>query len=73
MEYYKPQLQLYAYAFKNISHMEVKRASILLLETGELEDVDIDYHILDKNYNEIRDFIDFVQNNNNIKDYEKKL
>lgn len=71
MEYYKPQLQLYAYAFKNISHMEVKRASILLLETGELEDVDIDYHILDKNYNEIRDFIDFVQNNNNIKDYEK--
>ncbi|NLV76685.1 MAG: hypothetical protein GX023_06840 [Tissierellia bacterium] len=51
--------------------MEVKRASILLLETGELEDVDIDYHTLDKNYNEIRDFIDFVQNNNNIKDYEK--
>lgn len=71
VEYYQPQLQLYAYAFQNISRRKVARASILLLETGELVDVDIGYHALKKNYKEIRDFIHFVKNNNNIEDYEK--
>ena len=71
IEYYKPQLQLYAYAFQNISNIEVNRASILLLETGELEDIDISPHELNKNYEEVKKFIRFVKENNSIENYNK--
>ncbi|QQY78983.1 ATP-dependent helicase/nuclease subunit A [Keratinibaculum paraultunense] len=71
IEYYKPQLQLYAYAFQNISNIKVNRASILLLETGELENVNINSHELIKNYEEVKNFIDFVKKNNAIKNYDK--
>ena len=38
---YKPQLQLYANALKRIANVEIERAAILFLETGELEEIDI--------------------------------
>lgn len=67
---YKPQLQLYAYAFQKINKMKVSKASILLLETGEFVDIDIRKESLDKNYKNIKQFIKFVNSNNTIEKYE---
>ncbi len=71
IEYYKPQLQLYAYAVQKIMDIDVSRACLLLLETGELEEVDISLEALDKNYEDIRAFIKFVNDNSSIDKYEK--
>lgn len=68
---YEPQLQLYSYAFQKISNMEVKSASILFLETGELEEVDISKRALKENYENIKRFIQFVTTHNSIEQYEK--
>jgi ATP-dependent helicase/nuclease subunit A len=68
---YEPQLQLYANAFQKIANMEVKRARIFFLETGEIEEIDISKEALRENYRDIRDFIAFVTKNNNISKYEK--
>ncbi|HHV26119.1 MAG TPA: UvrD-helicase domain-containing protein [Tissierellia bacterium] len=69
---YSPQLQLYTKACKDIYGLEVKKASLLLLETGELLDVDIGKEALDKNLKNIDKFIKYVSNNNSIEDYERK-
>ncbi|MBZ2174495.1 UvrD-helicase domain-containing protein [Schnuerera sp. xch1] len=68
---YEPQLQLYVNAFKRITNMEVKRAAILFLGTGELEKIDISNRSLDNNYESIKQFINFINNNNSIDKYEK--
>lgn len=68
---YEPQLQLYANAFQRIRNIKVVSAKILFLETGELEEVNISKEALEKNYEDIRNFIKFVNKNNNIEQYEK--
>ncbi|HHV37997.1 MAG TPA: Dna2/Cas4 domain-containing protein [Tepidimicrobium sp.] len=70
---YEPQLQLYAHAFQQISGIEVKTAKILFLETGDLEGVDISEDELEKNFNNIKNFIQFVIEHSSIEDYEKNM
>lgn len=69
---YKPQLQLYANAFQRISNIEIERACILFLETGELVEIDISKESLDKNYKYISNFVQFITKNNSIEQYEKQ-
>lgn len=69
LDKYSPQLQLYTKACQDIYGMKVKRASLFLLETGELLDVNIDEEILAKNLNNIDEFIKYVSQKNDIKDY----
>ncbi len=71
LEYYQPQLQLYTYAFKKITNMKVKRAAILFLETGHLEEIDISERSLQKIYEELEEFVNFVNKNNSIHQYSK--
>lgn len=68
---YKPQIQLYTRAFKDISGYEVDKAGFMLLETGEFVDIDIDDDSLNRNVNNIKEFINFVSQNNNIESYKK--
>lgn len=69
---HSPQLQLYARACQDIYGIEVKKASLLLLDTGELLDVDISKDALDENLNNIYKFIEYVSQKNNIEDYGKR-
>lgn len=71
VEMYQPQLQFYANAFKRITNMDIERAAILFLETGELEEVDISRESLEKNYEDIKGFIQFINENNSIEQYKK--
>ena len=71
IKYYEPQLQLYAYAVQKIMDIKISRACLFLLETGELEEIDISQKALDKNYEDIRAFIKFVNENSSIEKYEK--
>lgn len=68
---YTPQIQLYTKAFKDIYNVDVKRAGILLLETGDFLDIDIAEESLEKNMEGLREFIRFVENNHDIQKYEK--
>lgn len=68
---YIPQIQLYTKAFKDIYGIEVKKAGILLLETGDFLDIDITEESLNRNIEEIKEFIKFVEGNHDIKEYEK--
>lgn len=72
IKHYESQIQLYTYAFQSISRMEVERASILFLETGELVDIDISQSVLDNNYQNIANFVRFVKDNNRVEQYDKK-
>ena len=71
IKYDQPQLQLYAYVVKKIMNIEISGAYILFLETGELEKVDISPEALDRNFKEISNFIEFVNENSSIEQYEK--
>ena len=52
--------------------MEIKRAAILFLETKDVVEIDISEESLNKNLEDIAGFIDFVNNNSLIDQYEKK-
>ncbi len=69
---YEPQLQFYTNAFQKITNIEVEKASILFLETGEIEEIDISKEALEENYRDIENFIRFVTKNNTIEKYEKQ-
>lgn len=68
---YTPQLQIYAYAVGKIMKKAVTKASVLFLETGELVDISIAESELLANVENVRAFIDFVENHNKIEDYIK--
>ncbi|GFN34283.1 UvrD-helicase domain-containing protein [Tepidimicrobium xylanilyticum] len=68
---YEPQIQLYANAFKRIANMEIERAAIVFLETGEMVEIRTDKESLEKNYEDLREFIRFINSNNSIGQYEK--
>lgn len=68
---YTPQLQLYAYVVKEIMGLNVDRARILFLANGEYEDIKIDDSALERNIDNIKEFIDFVSNHSDISDYKK--
>lgn len=71
IDYYSPQLQLYAYAAKKILKMDVHKASLLFLENGEEVNIPVDNISLEDNIDNITDFIDFVESNNDLDDYKK--
>ncbi|MCF6466794.1 UvrD-helicase domain-containing protein [Clostridium sp. Cult2] len=68
---YQPQLQVYANAFKRTTNMEIGRVAILFLETGEFAEIDISKDSLEKNYEDVKQFIQFINNNNSIEKYNK--
>lgn len=68
---YSSQLQLYVNAFKRITGMEVSKAAIVFLDTGDIEEIDISESSLNSNLKSVKDFIHFVNNNSSIKEYER--
>ncbi len=70
-EQYTPQLQLYAYAVKEIMGIEIEKSRISFLESGDFIDVPVDDKSLKENLENIRDFMKFVSSNNDISDYEE--
>ncbi|SHH88048.1 UvrD-helicase domain-containing protein [Sporanaerobacter acetigenes] len=68
---YSPQIQLYTKVCENLYGLKANRASLFLLETGEIVDVDISDEILNKNLKDIENFMEFVCHNNDIKQYER--
>lgn len=70
---YEPQIQLYVNAFERISNIKVTKAAILFLETGEFEEVDISKESLINNYEDIKNFVQFIKKNNSIEQYEKSM
>ena len=68
---YRPQLQLYAKALHDIYNIEVIRAKLFLLESGEFEDIDVSENALKENMGKIKDFIHFVSGNDEIEKYSR--
>ncbi|HSH36759.1 3'-5' exonuclease, partial [Schnuerera sp.] len=68
---YSPQLQLYVNALKRISNFEIDRAAILFLETGDMVEIDIRKESLEKNFQDIKEFIRFINKNNTIEQYDR--
>lgn len=68
---YEPQLQLYANALRKITNMQIERAAILFLETGEIGEIDISKESLETNFENIKKFIQFINCNNSIDQYNK--
>lgn len=68
---YKSQIQLYVSVVKDIYNINVKRAGLMLLKSGEFVEIDISQEKLDNNIRNIKNFIDFINNHNDIKDYTK--
>jgi len=71
IKYYQPQLQLYAYVVERIFKRKVESASILFLEKGIKVDIDISEAALKRTLAEVEDFIKFVDQHKDIKDYER--
>lgn len=68
-EYYYPQLQIYTRAFEKISGEKVKEAKLLFLSNNEEFTVDISKEAIDKTIKDFENYIDFVENHSNFKDY----
>lgn len=73
IKHYTPQIQAYAYAVGKIMSKIVSKASLLFLETGEIINIPIDKEMLRVNIESIKDFMEFVENHGDIKDYPKSL
>ena len=69
INYYKPQLLFYAYAVEKVLGKKVNKASILFLESGEEVDIDLSKESMNKVIKAVKDFIKFVEENSEIKDY----
>ncbi len=69
IQYYEPQLGLYAYAIEKILKRPVNSANLLFLETGELVNVDIDQEKKERIIKEILEFMDFVEKHGEIESY----
>ncbi len=68
---YSPQIQLYTKVCENLYGLKVNRASLFLLETGEIVDIDISDEVLNENLKDIENFMKFVCLNSDIKQYER--
>ncbi|RKD31188.1 UvrD-helicase domain-containing protein [Thermohalobacter berrensis] len=68
---YEPQIHLYSKVFKDIYKIQVKKAGLLLLETGDYVDIDISSHKVDNSMEDIKNFINYIDKFKNIKDYKK--
>jgi len=68
---YEPQIKLYANAVRKITGMEINKAQIIFLDTKDVVDIDVSEDSLNKNMESIVEFIDFVNNNSKIEQYEK--
>lgn len=73
INYYKPQLQIYALAFSSIYDYEVESSNILFLKTGEVVEIDISDESLKEKKNNLESFIEFIKNNSKIEDYEQNI
>ncbi|MBS4539103.1 UvrD-helicase domain-containing protein [Clostridium sp. D2Q-11] len=68
---YSAQIQLYTTVVQDIYNLKVKRAGLMLLETGEFLEIDISDKSLRNNIKDIQQFIKFVEMNKKIDDYDK--
>ncbi len=71
IEFYEPQLQLYAYAVSKILNIKVQKASIFFLEDGFQTDINISDEALENNLRNINEFINFVENHKDLDSYGK--
>lgn len=71
IEKYAPQIRLYASAVKDIYDIEIQRAGLLMLYTGEFIDIDISEDKLKENMEDMRRFISFVESNKSVGNYDK--
>lgn len=69
LEYYYPQLQIYTRAFEKISGQKVSSAKLLFLSNNEEFDVDISEESINKTLKDFENYIDFVENHREFKDY----
>lgn len=69
LKYYYPQLQIYTKVFQEITKEKVKEAKILLLSINKEVSVDISDDKLNSVIHEFEEFIDFVENHRDMKDY----
>lgn len=67
---YKSQIQLYTSAIKDIYDLEISKAGLMLLDSGEFIEINISENELIKNKEEVNKFIEFVLKNNNIEAYK---
>lgn len=68
-EFYSPQLRMYADAFEKIYNIPVVYAGIVFLENNNIFEIDINDKLIEKNNDEIKEFIKFITINNKIEDY----
>lgn len=71
IKFYQAQLQLYAYAVERILGKKVTKASIFFLESGFKTEIDISDEKLEKNYNRIKEFIEFVETHKDLDSYKE--
>lgn len=69
--HYSPQLQIYAKAFEEIYGIEVARASLLFLETGEEVEVDISPLKIEETLLGLEEFLNYIENNSRLEDYPR--
>lgn len=68
-KYYYPQLQIYTLAFEKISGKKVKEAKLLFLSNNEEFNVDISEKSIKETIKDFEEYINFVENHNELKDY----
>ncbi len=71
IDYYNPQLRLYAYAMKEIVDLKVQSSNILFLETGDKVEIDISQKKLEENIEDVNHFVDYINKYQNIDKYDK--
>ena len=71
IEQYTSQLQLYAYVVQEIMGIEIERARLSFLTNGDYADIPIGKDDLQANLSNIKEFMDFVRVNGNIRDYKQ--
>lgn len=71
LDQYSTQMQLYTSVVKDLYKINVEKARIMLLKTGEYMDIDISEDGLNKNMDRIKKFITFVNTHNEELHYTK--
>lgn len=71
IEFYKPQIQLYGYAFEKVYGIPVVYGGLVFLKDNTIVEIDIEKELLEKNNKEIEDFIKFIKTKNKIEDYSE--
>lgn len=73
IDYYRPQLQIYAKAIEDIYSIKVKSSTILFLDSLKEVEVDITPKSLENRIKDFDSFIDFVESSKSIKDFKSNM